>query len=119
MRLFTDEPIRFFSSLNVAVYNTPLIMQVKGQISINCLRMALNQVVIKQTVLRTSLIQDMSTGELRQHILKFDKNSYAFEETNVETEACLAALIDNEKDNIKSFRLVTRACFSMSCYSSP
>ena len=104
-RLFIDEPIRFLSNPNLAIYNTPLIMQVKGSISVERLREALNQVVNKQTILRTGFKLDMSTGELRQRISDSSENSYIFENTTVETDQDLATLIDNEKENTSLFDL--------------
>jgi hypothetical protein len=80
-RIFLDEQVRFSS--NIAIYNELNVLRVvKGSLSTNRLLVALQCVLKKHAVLRTSLIFNNENGTLKQYITdKHQTFTLATEET--------------------------------------
>jgi NRPS condensation-like uncharacterized protein len=80
-RIFLDEQVRF--STEIAIYNELNILRVvKGSLSINRLVVALQYVLKKHAVLRTSLILNNEDSTLKQYITdKHQTFTLATEET--------------------------------------
>lgn len=67
--------------------------------------MALNRVVAKQTILRTSLDVDPNTGYLQQKVVEFNESCYDFIVTTADLDKQYHALLKNEMDNRTLFNI--------------
>ncbi|CAF4666490.1 unnamed protein product [Rotaria socialis] len=109
-RIFLDQLVRF--SDDTALYNVPLIYRVQsdnniGGISFDRLRRAINSVIVKHVILRTSLHLDNITGLLTQRIEKFDdlKEQYKFCVSRFENGEQMTAILNHEIKSPELFDL--------------
>ncbi|CAF1230887.1 unnamed protein product, partial [Rotaria sordida] len=93
-RIFMDEMIRLSS--NDRIYSIPFVYQVShsGLVSIARFRRALDALVIKHDILRTSLLFNSTSGQLEEHVEFFSNNIYTFVVTNA-----------NDQDNAQQMTL--------------
>lgn len=90
-----------------AVYNVPIVLQlVQGSISIARLRRALDALVRKHAVLRTSLQLDDMTGILTQHIAPFSsENHYTLTVSHAAGDCEFDAFLNEQVTDEKLFKL--------------
>jgi hypothetical protein len=93
-RIFLDEQVRFSSE--IAIYNELNVLRVvNGSLSTNRLLVALQYVLKKHTVLRTSLIFNNENGTLKQYVTdKHQTFTLATEETFKNEDPNLFDLVD-------------------------
>jgi NRPS condensation-like uncharacterized protein len=116
-RIWLDERIRFHpDKLMVAIYNMPFIYRLYPghMLSIKQLHHALQLIVTKHQLLRTSLNFDSAKNILTQRIIDLNDNDnklFAFIESTFETEEQLNNIIHDEKRNSQHFNLAQGLVF--------
>ncbi|CAF4280886.1 unnamed protein product, partial [Adineta steineri] len=106
-RIFMDQTIRF--SDETFVYNIPLVYRIISnsniqQITIDQLRQAIDAIIAKHAIFRTSLNWDMNTYALVQHIHQFnDRNQYEFLISYAENAEEITKIINKEITSSKLF----------------
>ena len=110
-RIWLDERIRFHSdTTHVAIYNMPFLYRLSSgdTLSIEQLRQALEQVVIKHQSLHTSLVFNTDKNVLTQRVTDLNDNNnklFVFIESTFETNEQLNDIMYNEKCNSQLFDL--------------
>ncbi|CAF4288726.1 unnamed protein product, partial [Adineta steineri] len=108
-RIFVHETIRF--SNETSVYNVPLVYRIVSnsniqQITIDLLRQAIDGIIAKHAIFRTSLDWNIDTNVLVQSIQQLNyRNQYAFVISYVENEEELTKIINREITSSKLFDL--------------
>ncbi|CAF1349893.1 unnamed protein product, partial [Didymodactylos carnosus] len=86
------------------IYNMPCVYQIqRGQISVERIQSALNLIIAKHSILRTSLKYDQETQYLKQSVN--EKPVYSFEISTIENDKKLNEIIEDEKTSDKYFNL--------------
>ncbi|CAF4277277.1 unnamed protein product, partial [Adineta steineri] len=108
-RIFVDQTIRF--SNETSVYNVPLVYRIisnsnSQQITIDRLRQAIDAIIAKHAILRTSLDWNIDTNVLVQSIQQFNyRNQFEFVISYAENDEEITKIINKEITSSKLFDL--------------
>ncbi|CAF1468752.1 unnamed protein product, partial [Adineta steineri] len=106
-RIFVDQTIRF--SNETSVYNIPLVYRIisnsnSQQITTDRLRQAIDAIIAKHAILRTSLDWNIDTNVLVQYIQQLNyRNQYEFVISYVENDEEITKIINTEIASSKLF----------------